>query len=174
MTDGQMNIAKKLVPWFVRNMPSAYFRNVDEETRMQHLRSISSLYGSGSDITLSLKHESAEKREYTYIRPGVKTGQLLELIKGLPSAETNLSNIKVFTSLDSTLSMSIFTYPKAGQETQRATTADYEHILDYARQIQVQYLYIQNCLHSCVYNRLVFTPMTPLILFQALSLKLPL
>jgi hypothetical protein len=33
----QMETSNKIVPWFYENMPSSYFRQVDEELRKQHL-----------------------------------------------------------------------------------------------------------------------------------------
>ena len=37
-TAAQLDTARSLVPWFLRSMPSSYFRQVPEATRLEHLK----------------------------------------------------------------------------------------------------------------------------------------
>eukprot|EP00301_Raphidiophrys_heterophryoidea_P006508 c12622_g2_i2.p1 GENE.c12622_g2_i2~~c12622_g2_i2.p1 ORF type:complete len:1051 (+),score=340.05 c12622_g2_i2:118-3270(+) len=136
LTQAQVGSANKLVPWFLKNMPEAYFRQVSEETRLEHLKAMSALYGSTTDLSLTLKSRNSNgEMEITYIRPSNQIGLLHELVEDLPTNFGQLRRMMVFTSQDSSLALNIFTFAEKMPEFM-TPTADLEHILDYARKVQ--------------------------------------
>eukprot|EP00605_Chrysophyceae_sp_TOSAG23-4_P000106 GSChrysophyteH1.ASY1.ANO1.116.1 assembled CDS len=109
----QMETSNKIVPWFYENMPSSYFRQVDEELRKQHLT---------SQLTVKISHETdAENKEVTFLSVGEPkengkaptngVGSLASQLASLDSPEgMHLNRVKVFSSEDRSIGINIFTF----------------------------------------------------------------
>jgi hypothetical protein len=54
LTQQQIKTIEKVVPWFLKNMPASYFRQVPESFRQDHLRAISAIKDANMDSTLCL------------------------------------------------------------------------------------------------------------------------
>jgi len=133
-------VSKELVPWFLKNMPAAYFRQNAEKQRLEHLRAISSLYGRngsrpGDDVRLSVESELPDgRREYTIVRPGAAADHALEILKTLqsmPTTDTLLRRVKLFEALDQRFTLYIFEFDPTG-EPAKAELANATQILEYA------------------------------------------
>src|SRR6056297_2119412 len=74
--------AEEVVPWFLENMPLAYFQDTDAATRLAHLRAILSSRASGRPIELTLR--SPDGLQWTSMRPKDAPGVLAELVSELP------------------------------------------------------------------------------------------
>eukprot|EP01035_Chromulina_nebulosa_P043826 gene43826-59363_t len=80
----QMDASAKWVPWFLKNLPASYFRQVPESTRKQHLKAIIALKELQSELSLSIdtKHDDGSS-EKTYIITDNIPGLLHRQIKSL-------------------------------------------------------------------------------------------
>lgn len=137
LTQVQMSTADKVVPWFLDKMPSAYFRQVPEEVRVKHLQAICALQDTGTNTNIILKSENEDgRREMTFIRSGNYTGQLREMIAQLPRDFGPLCRVKVFTSLDQTLVLNIFTAGSEADDALKPSAQDRESIVKYAVDVQ--------------------------------------
>jgi hypothetical protein len=54
LTKQQTRSIESVVPWFLKNMPASYFRQVPESFRQDHLRAISAIKDANMDSTLLL------------------------------------------------------------------------------------------------------------------------
>jgi hypothetical protein len=52
LTKQQTRSIETVVPWFLKNMPASYFRQVPESFRQDHLRAISAIKDANMDSTL--------------------------------------------------------------------------------------------------------------------------
>jgi len=139
LTRQQNSTIEDVVPWFLQNMPSCYFRQVPEQFRMDHIKAISAIRDANMDVHMNLKSQLPDGRlVLTYIRPGREEGQVLSLVKDLPSNFESkkylpLSRVHLFHADDDSMSLSIFVY---GEES--STDIDVEkagaHIIDYMEQ----------------------------------------
>ncbi|EQC28841.1 hypothetical protein SDRG_13354 [Saprolegnia diclina VS20] len=106
----QKETAAKTVPWFLENMPAAYFRAITKEDRLHHLNAITSLVNAQQpEILLS----SPDKKVYSYIRTGEQyPGLLSKIIEQLPNDPSvgQLARVKIFSSLDDTLALDVFRF----------------------------------------------------------------
>lgn len=110
----QKSAAVKTVPWFLENMPPAYFRAINEKERLQHLNAITALVNAQQPEVML---RSPEDKVYSYIRsganyPGLLANVIDQLPKNIDGAE--LARVKIFTSLDDTLGVDIFRFGKQG------------------------------------------------------------
>merc|ERR1719215_1414906 len=81
LQDIQRDAAAKTVPWFLENMPAAYFRAVSENERLQHLNAITSLRNACQP---ELMLNSEDGKEYSYIREGeMGPGELAKILTSL-------------------------------------------------------------------------------------------
>ncbi|GKY98341.1 hypothetical protein MPSEU_000791700 [Mayamaea pseudoterrestris] len=107
---------EEVVPWFLDNMPSAYFRQVHEQYRNQHLKSITAVKEAGMDMYLNLKTQLPDGRQVlTFIRPGTAAGTLLRMVEELPWKHNDadylpLTRILVFSAKDESMSLNMFVY----------------------------------------------------------------
>ncbi len=61
---------QKLVPWFLEQMPDAYFQQVSESTRVEHLKALSALYRASApnlDFTVTTENANGD-RDVTFVR----------------------------------------------------------------------------------------------------------
>jgi len=124
----QKDAARKTVPWFLENMPPAYFRAINEKERLQHLNAITALVNAQQPEVML---RSPDDKVFSYIRsganyPGLLANVLEQLPKDIDGAA--LARVKIFTSIDDTLGIDIFRFGK--QEAFKASTADEKRARD--------------------------------------------
>ncbi|TMW67939.1 hypothetical protein Poli38472_007611 [Pythium oligandrum] len=106
----QREAADKTVPWFMENMPAAYFRAINEKERLQHLNAITALVNAQQPEVML---RSSDNKVYSYIRSGANyPGLLANVIAQLPKSVDGgeLARVKIFTSMDDTLGVDIFRF----------------------------------------------------------------
>ncbi|KAF0687443.1 Aste57867_20807 [Aphanomyces stellatus] len=110
LSDLQKESAAKTVPWFLDNMPAAYFRAITKEDRLQHLNALTALVNAQQpEVMLS----SPDNKVFSYIRTGdLYPGLLSDIIDQLPKDNGNLARVKIFSSLDDTLAVDVFRFGK--------------------------------------------------------------
>lgn len=122
-----MESAKTVVPWFLKNMPAAYFNQIPETLRRQHLRAISAIRDlKQSDLLLKIESKEADgSTEITYISSATAKGLLHSQIKNLVvPADSRLTRVKVFSSLDNSLSLNVFSFVSSKVGANRVATMD--------------------------------------------------
>jgi hypothetical protein len=72
----------------------------------------------------------------TFIRSGNYTGQLREMIAQLPKDFGPLCRVKVFTSLDHSLVLNVFTAGSEADDALKPSAQDREAIVQYAQELQ--------------------------------------
>jgi glutamate dehydrogenase len=55
LTQQQVHTIETTVPWFLKNMPASYFRQVPEEFRMDHIKAIAAIKDANMDCKLQRK-----------------------------------------------------------------------------------------------------------------------
>jgi len=143
LTQQQNKTIQEVVPWFLNNMPSSYFKSVPENFRLDHIKAISAIQDANLDLHMNLETKLPDGRlVLTYIRPGKDAGRLLNLVKHLPwdfNADDYLplTRAQVFTSEDGGLSISMFVFgeDKEGQIVLASENGGGK-ILNYAQQLQ--------------------------------------
>jgi glutamate dehydrogenase len=110
--------AEEVVPWFLANMPAAYFQDTDPGTRLAHLRAILSSQASGRPIEMTLR--SPDGQQWTSMRPKDAPGVLAELVSELPHDQP-LRAAKIHTAKDGNLVLDTFEF---GEPTARFDPAD--------------------------------------------------
>jgi glutamate dehydrogenase len=113
--------ANEVVPWFLSQMPTVYFQDTDEATRMIHLRAIAACRASGRPIELMLRSEDGS--QITMMRPLNYPGVLAELVRELPKDRPLLA-AKIHTAKDGQLVLDTFEF---GEQTGRFNSSDPEH-----------------------------------------------
>jgi glutamate dehydrogenase len=91
-----------VLPWFMSQMPAAYFADTDERERLAHIRTIVAARASGQPPRLSLRGEDGTR--WTFISTEDKPGQLAGLLAQLPP-DAPLRAVKVHTSADGQISI---------------------------------------------------------------------
>lgn len=128
-------IARKIVPWVLENLPGSYFRQVNDITRMDHLKALSALRGIKQNLSLTLASKLDDgTTEVTFIRPATDDSSLVSMLAGMPPADGNLSRVKVYTAADDSLALNIFTFGK--QCITPATADDGADIIAYANELK--------------------------------------
>lgn len=90
-----MNSAATVVPWFLKNMPAAYFRQTAPDLRKQHLKAIQAFRDlKQSDLSLRIETKY-EGGIYTQITCAVLLSMLLYVFVTLRFDESNLYNRKL-------------------------------------------------------------------------------
>jgi glutamate dehydrogenase len=139
LTKEQTQTIENVVPWFLTNMPQAYFRQVPEKFRIDHIKAISAVKDANMDRYLNLKSRIHDGRQvFTFIRPGTKPGTLLSMVEELPTMdeELPLTRLHVFSSLDDDLSLNMFVYGSREIEVRPLHFEHGESIQDLAKQVQ--------------------------------------
>lgn len=129
----------QVVPWFLRNMPAAYFRQVPENLRSQHIKAITALRDlMESDLSLNIKTKLEDNSlQITYINSQVKAGLLHSQIKNLVVPEGyELSKVQVFSSLDNNLALNIFFFNSTSQKVEHATRKHGEHYVNFIEDVK--------------------------------------
>ncbi|KAI9137915.1 Glutamate/Leucine/Phenylalanine/Valine dehydrogenase-domain-containing protein [Paraphysoderma sedebokerense] len=105
-------VSMQTVSWFLRNMPKAYFREIDEETRLSHIRALIALRLTGGKQDLSLVNK--DKTIYTYIKSANYLGLLSEVVESLPK-DKPLREANIYTSQDNTFILDVFHFDGTDQ-----------------------------------------------------------
>lgn len=107
LTQSQKHALSSVVPWFMNNLPEAYFRHVDAETQRSHIRALTSL--RSENITApEIMLTSKSKVRHTFISSGkFGTAVVLDQIKALPQ-NTALHRLALYETADETLSINIY------------------------------------------------------------------
>ncbi|RLN91750.1 hypothetical protein BBJ28_00018869, partial [Nothophytophthora sp. Chile5] len=106
----QKAAAGKTVPWFLANMPPAYFRSIDEEDRLQHLNAITALVNAQQPEVML---RSPDHAVFSHFRSGANfPGRLANVLDQLPLTVdgATLARVKIFTALDDSLGLDIFRF----------------------------------------------------------------
>ncbi|KAG7399981.1 hypothetical protein PHYBOEH_007322 [Phytophthora boehmeriae] len=106
----QKDAATKTVPWFLDNMPPAYFRSIDEEDRLQHLNAITALVNAQQPEVMI---RSLDHAVFSHFRSGANyPGRLANVLHQLPTTVdgATLARVKIFTALDDSLGLDIFRF----------------------------------------------------------------
>lgn len=127
-----MDSSKKTIPWFLKQMPAAYFRQIPESMRQQHIIAISAIKQlQQSDLSLRIKTEVNGKVEITVMNTEPYAGSLLAQLKTIPVPKQHeLSRVKVFSSADNQLALNIYTFKKIAEHdaSSVASREDASHI----------------------------------------------
>ncbi|MDB4929155.1 MAG: Glu/Leu/Phe/Val dehydrogenase [Myxococcaceae bacterium] len=91
-----------VLPWFVSQMPAAYFADTPAAERLAHLRAILAARASGLSPRITLHSE--DRARWTFLMDGDRPGMLKEILDQLP-AEAPLRQVKVHTSADGQLAI---------------------------------------------------------------------
>jgi glutamate dehydrogenase len=135
VSEQQRELNSQVVPWFLRKMPAAYFRQVPEAFRFQHIKAITVLRDL-MQSELSLKIETPDKegagKYHTYINSSSKSGLLYSQIKSLNvPADYYLKNVNVFSSMDGELALNIFHFNKIGTAHAGSTMDQSPEVMNY-------------------------------------------
>jgi len=145
----QREAAARAVPWFVKQMPDTYFRQVGAQAQASHLRAIAAiLQDSQLQVPeLSLVEDRWHGAEHTFFaRPtadpldGKVMTRLEQQLASLPD-DVGLRRVLVYTSKDQALSLNVFETISEGSEEALFTGADAEEeamrerLRAYARQL---------------------------------------
>jgi len=102
--------ARKEVPWFLEQMPPAYFRQVAPARREQHLRAIVALSAQGITVP-EVQLKDASGKGFTFISDGDASTTLNQIVQrqlvALP-AEERVRRVLMFQSADYRLRLSCF------------------------------------------------------------------
>ena len=99
--------AAAVVPWFLDQMPAAYFQDTDHETRMSHMRAIIAARASGLPLQMTLR--SADSHRWTFLNERDEPGLLARLVAQLP-ADQPLRAAKVHGTADGKLVLDTFEF----------------------------------------------------------------
>ncbi len=95
----------ELVPWFLEQMPPAYFSDHDRDTQMAHLRAIAAARASGLPLRITLKSEDGAS--WTFISERDYPGLLAENMRDIPENKP-LRLAKVHATRDGSLVLDTF------------------------------------------------------------------
>ena len=91
-----------VLPWFMSEMPAAYFADTPDQERLAHLRAILAARASGMPPRITLHSE--DRARWTFLMDGDRPGMFREILDQLP-AEAPLRQVKVHTSADGQLAI---------------------------------------------------------------------
>ena len=129
----QQRTAEKMVPWFLRQMPAAYFRLVGDDERLAHLQATAGLFDEATgglvdedlEFRIVSPTDAEGRRHITYARVRDRPGTLERQVGALLGSDGGaLENVKVFTSDCGSLCLNVFTLADSARPTHHATEAD--------------------------------------------------
>ena len=153
----QISNASEVVPWFIQNMPQAYFRHASENLRSQHLTVISAMRQlNQTGLTIRIESQNNDgSHEISFLSQhdedstavGYLYRQIAE-VKAKPGLQ--LSRVKVFSSVDRRVDVNVFTFEKPNTKKGNAgvpSNQDTESIREYIQSIKGTSEYIES-LHN--------------------------
>jgi len=113
----QIESANKTIPWFLKQMPVSYFKQIPEHMRKQHIIAISAIRElQQTDLSLRIETKSESdpgNSSVTVISTDPKSGTLLSQLKSLTiPRQSFLAGVKVFSSADNQLALNIYSFRK--------------------------------------------------------------
>lgn len=128
-----------VVPWFLKNLPASYFKQVPELTRNQHIKAVAALKQlKQSDLSLKIdtKHDDGSY-EISFIFNDSAPGALYRQINSLQIPDDcSLSNVKVFSAIDGSLNLNIFSFESVKGDHICATKENASKIFDYVAEVK--------------------------------------
>jgi glutamate dehydrogenase len=114
VAEEQIKVANETVPWYMSQMPAPYFREVSDETRLEHIKAAVTLRGVGQKkgMQLNVTTESADgEEELTIMATSGRPGTLYKMFENLeaPSSKT-LHRVRAYSSHDASLILNMFVY----------------------------------------------------------------
>ncbi len=91
-----------LLPWFVTQMPAAYFADTSEAERRVHLRAIAAARTSSQRLNITLRHEDGQR--FTFLLDHDDPGLLADILAQVPK-DVGLRQAKVHISADGKLAI---------------------------------------------------------------------
>lgn len=128
----------KLVPWFLSTLPDSYFEQVPEALQKSHIKAIAAIHdlGANSDATFRVDTKSGNVSEITLITTKTQRGSFLKQLNSLPHIKDSLLNrVKLFSSADGELTISIFTFTPRNLVIS-ATQDDAKHITTFLQELK--------------------------------------
>lgn len=107
LTAAVHDAAERLVPWFVANMPRAYFEDTSAQQRFEHLTTIIAARMANAPLHLTL--QGADGQSMTAIRGDSRPGTLADIVANLP-LDKSLRAAKIHTSSDGSLVIDTFEF----------------------------------------------------------------
>ncbi len=92
----------QVLPWFVAQMPAAYFADTSEAERRVHLRAIAAARTSGQRLNITLRHEDGQR--FTFLLDRDDPGLLADILAQVPK-DVGLRQAKVHVSGDGKLAI---------------------------------------------------------------------
>lgn len=138
VAEQQKDLAAKVVPWFLTNMPAAYFRQVPENLRSQHVKAITALRDlMQSELSLKMETKFENGVQITFINSQTKTGSLHDQLNSMTiPADHHLSNVNVFSSIDGELALNIFSFERNEIKNQGATRKNATRLMEYLQRVK--------------------------------------
>mmetsp|Transcript_844 Transcript_844/g.3047 ORF Transcript_844/g.3047 Transcript_844/m.3047 type:complete len:419 (+) Transcript_844:358-1614(+) len=105
--------AAEVVPWFLENMPAAYFDEVPQEMQISHVRAISSLFlHHSSDRELMVTNlDEAGRGRVTLFIPQDRPGQLYAMLQSLSGVTSEeLIDVRAYITKDHSLGIDVFRF----------------------------------------------------------------
>lgn len=123
----------QVVPWFLGEMPDAYFLDTDHSTRLAHLRAI--IAARASNLPLRITLRSDDGLAWTFINERDYPGLLATMVRQLPTDQP-LRRAKVHTSAGGDLVLVSFAFGEHGRfdgsSSEQSRVRD--NVLAYAKQ----------------------------------------
>jgi glutamate dehydrogenase len=107
VTDGLASSAREVVPWFLEQMPAAYFRDTDEAQRLSHLRAIVTARASSRRLNMLVK--SRDETVWTFFSERDRPGLLADLLREIPK-DAALQSAKAYSAEDGTMVLDTFRF----------------------------------------------------------------
>ena len=112
LVDQHARAIDEVVPWFLYNMPRAYFRQVPRELQEEHLRAFAAFKSSGAIPETTLRSPDGT---LTFMREGSYPGMLQDMIHQVEvlhasASRRPLSSVSVFSSDDDTVALNVFRF----------------------------------------------------------------
>lgn len=119
-------------------MPAAYFRQVPDSTRAQHIKAVTVLKDlMQSELSLKIETKHEKFMQQTYFNTQTKAGLLHSQIKAMQVPKGHvLSNVNVFSSLDGKLALNIFTFDQQDTVRNYSSLQEANHILEYVQELK--------------------------------------
>jgi glutamate dehydrogenase len=136
LSQDQLVVSEKVVPWYLRNLPRSYFNEIGESTRMEHLKGLAALWGINeysSDVSLTLRSQNDDGlSDVTVLRTDNKVGVLYHMLSSMRPEEAakSLEKIRAYTSINGKLTLNIISYGSSESSVTSATEEDGQRILD--------------------------------------------
>lgn len=104
---------------------------------MQAIATIKELTSSDMSLRMATADKNKSTQHITYINSGTSTGMLAAQIKGLVNpAGQQLTHVHVFSSLDNSLALNVFSFSDRDGVSKAASKADAKHIFEYVAEVK--------------------------------------